>query len=445
MSTAPRVGEREAVERLRDFVDSLALDSLALDDSRAQEDRPWHEPPGGPAPLAARRSRGLADDLLGDRADDLHGSTTRHGRRRAGSAARPVVAAVAATLLLLATVFGGMRMLGPSPQPATGSQVVLPTQLPSYRHFPLPLSWSPVDRVLLSFQHGGDYEFFDRERSVVIAPDGTTVRRFATPEGRAALGGHAPTLVSPDGRRIAVGTAGWSGDVVVVDVDTAAEHVVRLTDAPYRAADPVAWSRDGATLYVRDVDASGDNLRNPGYLLAVDVPAGRVRPVPGVPHSPDVRTAMTGPDGQLLVSRARGIQRLDARGRVLRTYPAGPEDAADQNAWSPDGRYLASVLRGVQVLDLGTGRTRAIDIPFASRGLAWSDDRTYVVEEKVPQGSSVNSRLVEVDVVTGARWVVSSWGDTMTGAAVMALSVAADLVRHWQVQRQPWAQPAPGF
>lgn len=419
--TEPPISEAEAVARLRDFVDSLPVPPQAATGDDAGTDVLENQWIGAVAPQDAALGEPVAWAT----------AARRRGRRA-------VMVAVAATLVLLATVFGGLRVLGPPSYPAAGAGITMPEQLPAYRHLSLPLGWLPPGRVLLSYQHGGDYEFLDATRHIVLGADGSTVRTLGIAQERTHLGQTGPTSVSPDGRYVAVGTRGWSGDVVLVDAQTGDERSVAVTSRPQRAVLPLTWSPDGAWLYVLDIDANRPDRGRPGVLHRIAVDSAQAHDVPGVGGAEDVTGAYAGAAGRLLLLRSSGTTLLDAAsGAVVRTYRDGFARSLEQNAWSPDGRYLVSSgTSGLVVEDLRAGQTRRF-AGAAGSGLAWVDDRTYLVAQSRTIGTSRNSDLVEVDVVTGERWLVSAWRDTWTGAAVIDPSIAAGLVWHWRAHRSP--------
>lgn len=283
-----RCRDEQVVHRLRDFIDSLEADPSVAQSAGVEEvgDRVHLTAPPPGFTVVPDRPRGNADRLDAPAA-------RRRARRRA---LRRMAMSVAAILVLLATVFGTTRLITPAPQPATGRQVELPAELPAYRHLRIPLALMPPGRVLLSYQHGGGYEFLDLPRNVVLAPDGTTARWFRTPETRHALGRNGPTRVSPDGSTLAVGTYGWTGDVVLVDAASGRERTVTLTTQQYRSAVPLSWSPDGAWLYALDYDAAQPS-GTPGIVHRVEVATGRVQAVPGLAGRSDVRAVFQGARG----------------------------------------------------------------------------------------------------------------------------------------------------
>lgn len=431
--TEPTVSEAEAVARLRDFVDSLPV--------RPQAGAPAHAGPLAEDDTATDAWAGAPEDAWIEAVgppDAAAGDPIAWATATRGGGRRAVALAVAATLVLVATVFGGLRVLGPPSYPAAGGGITLPEELPAYRHFSIPLGWLPPGRILLSYQHGGDYEFLDATRHIVLGADGSTVRTLGIAQERSALGQTAPTSVSPDGRYVAVGTRGWSGDVVLVDAQTGEERTVPVTSRPQRAVLPQTWSPDGAWLYVLDIDANRPDEGQPGVLHRIAVDSAQGQDVPGVGGAEDVTGAYAGAADRLLLLRNSGTTLLDVTtGATVRTYRDSFARSLEQNAWSPDGRYLVSSgTSGLVVEDLITGQTRQLTGANGS-GLAWVDDRTYLVEESRTVGSNRNSDLVEVDIHTGQRWLVSAWGDTWTGAAVIDPSIAAGLVWHWRAHRSP--------
>lgn len=410
--------DQEIVGRLRAFVDDLDIEALL-----GAVDGLDREGPGQPDVTAP-----VAEGDPGARGD------RQHDRRSRPPWVAPLLAAAAVLLLVAGAVVAPTRLaIAPSP---AGGGIALPERLPGYEHFPISASWSPPGRVLFSYQFGGDYEFLDWTRHIVVAADGRTVRKLPIAEERTHLSSTGPTAVSPDGRIVAVGTNGWSGDVVLAAMDSRDERTVRVTAAPQRSIRPLGWSMDSRTLYVIDYDANRAGDRSfPGFLRRIDAATAQVSAVPGVPDhgNGDVYTVGTSDDpGRLLVEQGDRLRVVElSTGRTLREYPSLP-GAYEAYPWSPDGRFAVSVAMGtgggtLSVRDLHSGSTH--EWPALGYGLAWLDDDTYLLSERYSTGFGVGTRLVEMDVRTGERRLVSTWDTSWTDAGVSEVSVAPDLIR----------------
>lgn len=426
----PDPTDREIVARLRAFVDDLDVEALLAEVDEGDEVDGRSPEPDVEVPTRD----GIADVAA------LHRDRPP-GRRPRPRWVQPLLVAAAALLLVAGAVVAPARLTVSTAPAGGGGGITLPERLPGYEHFPIPVSWAPPGRALFSCQSGGDYEFLDWTRHIVVAADARTVRKLPIAEQRTHLGRTAPTAVSPDGRIVAVGTNGWSGDVILAAMDSRDERTVQVTTRPQRSIRPLGWSMDSDTLYVLDVDANhAGDPSFPGLLRRVDAATGAVTSVPGVPDrgDGDVYTVGASDDpGRLLVGQGDTSRIIDLRtGQTLREVPALPGGFAVY-PWSPDGRFAVSVAWDsgdgtLSVRDLHSGATRewpTREWPTRGYGLAWVDDDTYLLAEQYGHGSGVGTRLVEVDVETGEQRLVSTWDTSWTDAAVSGLSVAADLIR----------------
>ncbi|MFE1286881.1 helix-turn-helix domain-containing protein [Streptomyces sp. NPDC058751] len=233
------------------------------------------------------------------------------------------------------------------------------------------------------------------------------VREVATGRLRRnrALGAvHTAVFSSPDGTRLAI--VGSEGSVRMWNLSTDVLHTVRTGHGQTVRA--VAFTPDGRTLAVVDIEADGDRVR------LLDAGTGRaqrtVKPGTGSPLS----LAFT-PDGHTLATAGGGsgsVKTWDTRtGRLQDSFRVGGEVAS--LAFSPDARTLAvSSARGVQLWDLATSQIR-ITLPTRSRGtVAFSPDgRTLAVGT----GGSVGLWSVDLpDPARAIRTVCEAVGATLT-------------------------------
>lgn len=260
--------------------------------------------------------------------DLVRGAASARASRLGRRAARhPGTTAAAVTLVLtisLAVVTGAP----PDPAPARA----LPDTLAGYSPLAATVDQSPPGPAVAIYRQGSGAELFDAPQAVVAGASGA-YRRLDLAERRGGMhvGGSeqtrfearqvnpAPTTLSPDGTRVAVGgplggstdsTAGPVGrgtvvsddavgsglDVAVQDLTTG--EVVRHVLGDGRDALPVAWSPDGRRLAVQD---------EAGALRVVDLADGSVADL----GRPDLHLTSGGarsPDGALLLGmrRSRG-------------------------------------------------------------------------------------------------------------------------------------------
>lgn len=190
----------------------------------------------------------------------------------------------------------------------------------------------------------------------------------------AALGVPAPGAAmafSPDGGTLAIGSVG--GAVILVDGTTGRE--LRRRTLPEAAVKRVAWSADGATLYVgeqspdasfRALDAATLTDRW-SVRLADDIERTVLPPkddIYGLYSLPAVFSVRPLPDGSVLVAGAHGWASADGqrknRSRLYR-FGAGGERLA---AWPPDGAVDGVMLNPAVDGDLTViGLSRSADGP----------------------------------------------------------------------------------
>jgi WD40 repeat protein len=208
------------------------------------------------------------------------------------------------------------------------------------------------------------------------------VALFSVPLGDVArliaMGGEPPDTAlafSPDGDRLAIGA--YTGELVVVDAWTGTERSRRqLPEALIKA---VAWSADGATLYVAEQSADAafhavdSSTLADRWTVALADDVGRSPPprgddLYGVYTLPGAMGAQVLPDGAIVVSAVHGW--IDADGkrrnqaRIVRFNPDGTRSAA----WPADGAADATLFhphvdRGGGLLAVPVGRSAAGDPP----------------------------------------------------------------------------------
>lgn len=354
--------------------------------------------------------------------------------RRIARRWRGPLATVAAVILLLLFV--------PLPQPWSGRQdrgerdqrsgeelstPTLPDRIAGYSYLTGAVSESPPGRAIALYQHGMGVEFFDFQQAVVLGAGGDVYRRVDLAEDRAgpdSQGEPAPMLLSPDGRRVAVGSIADAGDLALLDLSTAAV----VTRPARRDANilPLAWSPDGRYLAALEIVGdpgafTGRPMHGPLVLYDVDSGAGPrrftdFRNVYRVAFSPDgteIAVQSTDAAGR---SNGQQIPIIDLNGQRKRslTPPAGYV-LASYTAWSPDG-HLIAVMNGPTMMFLdpsGAGRTVPAGVdasPDASSPVAWTGPDRLLLRVKNKNGDSDNI-LVEVNLTSGERRPIT-WIDT---------------------------------
>ncbi|MFE3034071.1 helix-turn-helix domain-containing protein [Streptomyces canus] len=198
-------------------------------------------------------------------------------------------------------------------------------------------------------------------------------------------------VFSPDGTRLAV--VSRQGAVHLLNLSTGAQHIAARPDHDGTIR-RMAFTPDGRTLAVVDIEADGDQVR------LLDVATGRTRRtikqgtqrLSSLAFSPDGHTLTT-------VSGSRGsVKMWDARsGRLQDSFSVGGPVAS--LAFSTDARTLAaSGPSGVQLWDLATGQAR-LTLPTRSpEAVAFSPDgRTLAI------GTDGSVGLWSVDLPDPAR------------------------------------------
>ncbi|VXB17525.1 exported hypothetical protein [Nocardioides sp. AX2bis] len=253
-------------------------------------------------------------------------------------------ACAAVTLVPLATEGG----------PAdSGTTASLPHQLAGYSYLTTDVSEAPPGRAIALYQHGFGVEFLDFPQAVVLGADTDIYRRLDAAEDRAGpetQGDPAPMLLSPDGRRVALGDHDTSeADLEIVDLSSA--DVARHALPPARSVRPIAWSSESTQVaYISSTEPtnpySGRSLV--GDLVVLDTDSGDTT---AVTVGDPISGAAFSPDGSLIAVQRRGsssgISLVDLATSTVRDLPRPLQDEAQRGvlagpeAWSPDGRLLA--------------------------------------------------------------------------------------------------------
>lgn len=387
-------------------------------------------------------------------ADDVTAIIARATARRA-SVRRwraPLVAAAVVILLLLLVPVPELWTDRPHRPAATPATPTLPDRIARYSYLTGAVSQAPPGRAIALYTQGMGVEFMDFPQALVLSADGDVYRQVDLAGRRAGArsqGDPAPMLLSPDGRRVAVGSIADAGNLAVLDLETA-----DVTTRPARRDAnivPLAWSPDGryvaALEIVGDPGAfSGRHMQGPLVLFDVDGTGGPRR---FTGFGTTYRAAFS-PDGTEIAVQGGGlaIRVVDLAGRTVRSLtPTDGLVLASNTAWSPDGTLLAVMGPStVRFID-PSGGDRAVPAPVdvsdsSSVPVAWTGPDRLLLRVKGRHGDTDNV-LVEVTLTTGARRKVT-WVDTDPGGnyKVGDFQLATGLLA--QVEARPAGPPDRG-
>lgn len=440
--------EQRILEEVRAFVDTIEVPTPAC----------WTGPHRGGA--TRRGGAGVAGAEGGPESTvpppgtppfmhPVDGDTEQEPRR---ISRRAVLTGAAAAASLVGIVsYAGTLGYHP-PQPAVdGDARALPTRLPGYWPLRPTLEMLPTGRVGMVYMQVEAQHLPDEPSRMVTLDDRFGgMRSLATANDRENYTTPAPTIVSDDGRWLAVGSISWQGEVVLVDAESGRTRTVRVTDAPRRDVQPLAFSPDGAAVFVRDQSAAFTPNANEapyGRVMRVGVTDGTVRDL-GL--GGDIVDCFPSPDGRrLLVARRRGhieiVAAPDATSGDPRVDPsiAVRLDTAQlvPHAWSPDGRRMLALdaaREALHVLDPEGGHH---SWPLSERvwnGVAWSGPDTYLVVLDLDDDPAPG-RLGEIDVRTGDISQVAEWETWPVTSHIREISMAANLAWGLRVTRTPLA------
>ncbi len=392
---------------------------------------------------------------------------------------RRVVAVVAFVGSLLLTQVGS---LGGSTA-ASGAPAVADV-MPDYSYLTGDVSRAAPGQAIALYQQGYGVEVMDFPQAVLLGADGSSSRRVDYAEGRGGSqmqGDPAPMLLSPDGRRVAVGSFDTSPtDLGVLSLEDAS--VISHDLDGNRSVVPLAWSADGRYLAL----ATTAETYNPfgalhprrfrGEAFLLDTESGARRSL-GVAKASAAAFSRSG--DELALDRGRAVTVVNLRGEALRTIETSAGIALNgPNAWSPDDTLLAMTdlssahcqagvdaaqtyddsiwtecvqdIEGISFVAAQDQSSIAVPEPIrrATAGdglvLGWSGDRDVVVFDNTAGGrdgaqyflrsvSLSDGRSRTLSQITGA-------GNFEVGSFQMASALVPDLdvVPAGPVDRGPW-------
>ncbi|WP_151523466.1 hypothetical protein [Serinicoccus kebangsaanensis] len=361
-------------------------------------------------------------------------------RRRSTGAL--LVAAVVTLLLILLQTVGQVA----DPSPAGGEEPgVLPDPFPAYSHLASTVEDDPAGAAMMVFTHGSGTELLDSPKAVALGADGATYRSLRTADragARVDQGDPGPTLVSPDGLTVAVGSRGGTGTLTTVDLRSGLRSEVALGEG--RSTVPLAWSTDSRLLYVGTVTGQIDRYASlsgtpprPDYdvsLVDLDAPPeAATRDLPALAGA-DAVAALPDAAG-LLVARDGHTELHNADATRLLREDTGVPPGLQATSVSPDGRRAVVESPGrsgrFAVVDLddgvaGTDRSHDLsDLGSAPEVLGWLGDDRLLVAAYDDATSASRLHLFALPVTGEAEELLVAqpgW----TGAGIFDISVAAD-------------------
>ncbi|MGB3762033.1 MAG: hypothetical protein WA966_02345 [Ornithinimicrobium sp.] len=392
---------------------------------------------------------------------------------------RLVVGATGFAGTLLLTQVGSLG----GPTADSGAPVVAEV-MPDYSYLTGEVSRAAPGRGIALYQQGYGVEVMDFPQAVLLGADGASTRRVDYAEGRGGpqmQGDPAPMLLSPEGRRVAVGAFDTSPtELGVVNLE---DGSVRTHDlGGDRSVQPLAWSIDGRYLALA---ATAETYRpygelNPrrfrGEAWLLDTESGARRSLGDAEAS---AAAFSTSGNELALDHGGEVTIVNLRGEELRTIEISAGLALNgPNAWSPDDALLAMTdlstahcqaavdaaetyddatwtecvrdIEGISFVAAQGDASTAVPTPIrratAGEGLVlgWRGDRDVVVldnSDRDVDGAQYYLRSVSLsDGKSESLSQITGAGNFEVGSFQMASALAPDLevVPAGPVDRGPW-------
>lgn len=348
----------------------------------------------------------------------------------------------------LITLLYGPGLVATLRSPTPMQDPMFPATMGTYSWYTGMLSSHRFDTASLLYQNGVGVEFMDDPQSVLLSSDGSTYRRLDEAESMSISedqGDPAFTVLSPDGTFVVIGSAGRTGEILVVTLRDGRHRTVPVGDR--RTALPIAVGAEGRTVLLVTSPDTVDRYAEGNVLglALLDLTTGDVRDFPVVT---DVWAAALSPDGRrAVISNGRGLELLDAdTGRHLSMLRTSSSVSLDGDAWSPDGSRIAFVdgsdLVVTDVSDVSdvSDRRAARQLPLQemeyASAIGWRDESTVLVHGFTDTYENT-SELYWVDTRTGAQTSFSTYTPNFTGASMLSVDAARNLVPRWHVSHRP--------
>ncbi|GIF71882.1 hypothetical protein [Asanoa siamensis] len=316
-------------------------------------------------------------------------ATARRSRRRS---------ALATALVLVALAGAGVAVplvARPATEPAVGADAgaALPDRVGVPPRGNLhSTDWPPLGPASVVFAGQAPGLMWGDEGSIITIV-GATDDRYRIIKGRNEAQPGEDTVLSPDGRRIAVGTG---SSARVVDLMTGRSRAVDTGVSDVVSSEAAAWSPDGRAVVVRETvpaNAEGSAYRMVLSLVRLDG-SGRVR-LAEADHAAGLGSPVAFAPDRLAYQTGRTVTVAGLDGRQQSAFALAPDtELAGKGAWNADGTLTIARRDGsgwsLRRVDAHTGRDLgALDTPAvadvtAIRLLGWSADGSARVVAYVP-------------------------------------------------------------
>ncbi|MFG2013191.1 TolB family protein [Micromonospora sp. NPDC048868] len=334
-------------------------------------------------------------------------ATARRSRRR-------TALAVAAALVLVALAGAVLPLAGTrAVDPAAGAKAALPDRVGVPPLGSLHATDRPRPGPASVIFTGQAPRLTYGDEGSIIAVVGADVDRYRIIKGEIEAQAGEDTVLSPDGRRVAFSSVGFTHPrVEIVDLVTGRSRTVASGVSGTVMVEPAGWSPDGRALVVRDTvpaNPEGSAYRQVLSIVWLDGDR-RTRLVDD--HEGNGSPVAFAPDGARLAfqtGRTVTVTDLDGRRRSSFTL-ASDTELAGKGAWSTDGRTLTVTrrdgdswsLRRIDPTagrDLGAIGTPAVSGVTAIRLLGWAVDGTawVVAYQPAPHAPAAFDRPLEME------------------------------------------------